>query len=244
MSLSVSFRHSARAEFIEAAAWYESERQNLGVEFIAEIERCVAAAEPGSDGRLPQRAASKRRATVRPNRHGTQVVEYPSELEIVTTRMFDAPVGLVFDVLTKPEHVRRWAATGGDRMTICEIDLRVGGDFHHVFVTPDGRECSFRGTYLEIEPPSRVVNTWLFEGWKDAWATETNALSEVGGVTTLMLTLAFRDKEGASNMLRAHADAARRGDTNGQPASFDAMEDLLSSLLEQESAPESGGVIG
>jgi hypothetical protein len=44
MSLSVSFRHSARAEFIEAAAWYESERQNLGAEFIAEIERCVAAA--------------------------------------------------------------------------------------------------------------------------------------------------------------------------------------------------------
>jgi plasmid stabilization system protein ParE len=44
MSLSVSFRHSARAEFIEAAAWYESERQNLGAEFIAEVERCVAAA--------------------------------------------------------------------------------------------------------------------------------------------------------------------------------------------------------
>src|SRR5260370_42405203 len=44
MSLSVSFRHSARAEFIEAAARYESERQDLGVEFIAEIERCVAAA--------------------------------------------------------------------------------------------------------------------------------------------------------------------------------------------------------
>jgi toxin ParE1/3/4 len=44
MNLSVSFRHSARAEFIEAAAWYESERQNLGVEFIAEIERCVTAA--------------------------------------------------------------------------------------------------------------------------------------------------------------------------------------------------------
>jgi hypothetical protein len=44
MSLSASFRRSARAEFIEAAARYESERQNLGVEFIAEIERCVGAA--------------------------------------------------------------------------------------------------------------------------------------------------------------------------------------------------------
>ncbi len=44
MSLSVSFRRSARAEFIEAAAWYKSERQDLGVEFIAEIERCVTTA--------------------------------------------------------------------------------------------------------------------------------------------------------------------------------------------------------
>ena len=44
MSLSVSFRRSARAEFVEAAACYESERQSLGVEFIAEIERCVTAA--------------------------------------------------------------------------------------------------------------------------------------------------------------------------------------------------------
>ena len=44
MSLSVSFRRSARSEFIGSAAWYESERQNLGVEFIAEIERCVTAA--------------------------------------------------------------------------------------------------------------------------------------------------------------------------------------------------------
>jgi plasmid stabilization system protein ParE len=44
MSLSVTFRRAARAEFIEAAAWYESQRLGLGVEFIAEIERSVDAA--------------------------------------------------------------------------------------------------------------------------------------------------------------------------------------------------------
>jgi toxin ParE1/3/4 len=44
MSLSVTFRRAARAEFIEAAAWYETQRPGLGVEFIAEIERCVDAA--------------------------------------------------------------------------------------------------------------------------------------------------------------------------------------------------------
>jgi uncharacterized protein YndB with AHSA1/START domain len=170
------------------------------------------------------------------NRHGTQVVNYPSELEIVTTRLFDAPIGLVFDVLTKSEHVRQWCATGGDRVTTCEIDLRVGGDYHTVFVTPDGTECSFRGTYLEIEPPTRVVNTWLFEEWPGAWATESNVLSESDGVTTLTLTLTFRDKEGAANMLRAHEAAAKSNDQNGQNASLDAMEDLLRSLVERESA--------
>jgi plasmid stabilization system protein ParE len=44
MSLSVTFRRAARAEFIEAAAWYESQRPDLGVDFIAEIERCLEVA--------------------------------------------------------------------------------------------------------------------------------------------------------------------------------------------------------
>jgi len=39
---------------------------------------------------------------VTPHRHAPAVTEYPSALEIVTTRDFDAPVELVFDVLTKP----------------------------------------------------------------------------------------------------------------------------------------------
>jgi hypothetical protein len=40
-----------------------------------------------------------------PNRNGSSVIEYPNELEIVTTRAFDALIELVFDVFTKPEHV-------------------------------------------------------------------------------------------------------------------------------------------
>ena len=98
------------------------------------------------------------------NRHGSSVVEFPSELEILTTRKFDAPIELVFDALTKPEHVRNWFAPFTDRVTECSIDLRVGGDYHIVFVTEDGTECSFRGTYLEIERPTRIVDTWFVRG--------------------------------------------------------------------------------
>jgi uncharacterized protein YndB with AHSA1/START domain len=160
---------------------------------------------------------------VTPNRHGSSVVEFPSELEIVTIREFDAPMELVFDVLTKPEHVRNWFAPFTDRVTECSIDLRVGGDYHIVFVTPDGIECSFRGTYLEIERPTRIVDTWLFERWPDAWADETVELSETDGVTTLTMTMAFRDQTGRDHMTK----------TDGQEDSFDKMEDYLRSLLDQ-----------
>ena len=70
-----------------------------------------------------------------PDRHGSAVIEFPNELEIVITREFDAPIALVFDVLTKPEHVSKWGATPPDRMTECSIDLRVGGSYHSSFVT-------------------------------------------------------------------------------------------------------------
>jgi Activator of Hsp90 ATPase homolog 1-like protein len=60
---------------------------------------------------------------------------------------------------------------------------RVGGNYHIVFETEDGSECSFRGTYLEVEPPTRTVATWLFEGWPDADAVESVDLHEIEGVT-------------------------------------------------------------
>ena len=158
------------------------------------------------------------------NRHGSSVIEYPSELEIVTTREFDAPIELVFDALTKPEHVRNWFAPFEDQVKVCSIDLRVGGDYHIVFVTPDGAECSFRGTYMEIERPTRIVDTWLFEGWPDAWADEMVELRETDGVTKLTMRLAFRDQAGRAHMTKS----------DGQEDSFNKMEDYLMSLLDQK----------
>jgi uncharacterized protein YndB with AHSA1/START domain len=102
----------------------------------------------------------------------------------------------------------------------------VGGDYHFVFVTDDGTEMSFRGTYLEVEPPTRTVQTWRYEGWPGVEAVESMDLHETDGVTTLTHRLAFRDKAGRDHMTRF----------DGQEASFDKVEDYLRSLLSQESA--------
>jgi uncharacterized protein YndB with AHSA1/START domain len=157
-------------------------------------------------------------------RHRTAVHEYPSELEILTTRSFDAPIALVFDVLTKPEHVRHWFAPFECEVTECSIDLRVGGSYHIVFVTGEGREMSFRGTYSEVEPPTRTVATWLFDGWPDADALESVDLHESDGVTTLTMLLAFRDQGGRDHMAKH----------DGQEDSYDKLEDYLRSLLDAD----------
>lgn len=156
-----------------------------------------------------------------PDRHGTAVVEFPSELEIVVTRAFDAPIQLVFDVFTKEEHVRRTFAPFGEQVTVCDIDLRVGGSYRYVMVTDDGVECAFRGTYLELDPPNRSVQTWRFEGWPEADAVESMDLHEAAGVTTLTWKLAFRDRAGRNRMTRF----------DGIEASFDNVEDHLRSVL-------------
>jgi uncharacterized protein YndB with AHSA1/START domain len=161
---------------------------------------------------------------VTPTRHGSSVIEYPNELEIVTIREFDAPIELVFDALTKPEHVSKWFAPFTCVMTECSIDLRVGGDYHMVFVTEDGEECSFRGTYLEIEAPTRTVETWRFDGWPDAEAVETVDLHETDGVTKLTMSVAFRDKAGRAHMTKS----------DGQEDSFNKLEDYLRSLVDQQ----------
>jgi len=169
---------------------------------------------------------------VTPNRHGSARVEFPNELDVLITREFDAPIALVFDVLTKPEHVSKWGAYPSDPMTECSIDLRVGGTYHHVFVTEDGTECSFRGTYLEVEPPVRTVETWLFGGWPDAEAVETWQLHETDGVTTLTMRLAFRDKAGRDHYPASGEEAGELNSSDGPGASLDAMEEILRTLLD------------
>jgi uncharacterized protein YndB with AHSA1/START domain len=174
------------------------------------------------------------------NRHGTAVISFPSDLEIEVTRKFDAPIALVFDVLTKPEHVRKWGATPPDRMTECSIDLRVGGGYSSSLVTPDGAVCSFHGTYLEVDPPNRTVETWLFDGWPDAEAIETWQLHETDGVTTVTMSLQFRDQAGRAHYPAKPPDTSALSAPGGFADSLDAIEDILESLAHPHGTSSSG----
>jgi uncharacterized protein YndB with AHSA1/START domain len=75
------------------------------------------------------------------NRHGSAVITLPSDTEILITRQFDAPAALVFKALTTVELVKRWWGFDTSQWLVCEIDLRVGGQWR--FVTRGGLQVSY-----------------------------------------------------------------------------------------------------
>lgn len=161
-------------------------------------------------------------------RHGSATVEFPSDREALITRKFDASAELLFDVLTTPEHVKVWFTDGDQDLEICEIDLRVGGEYRYVGVFADGVRCSFHGTFLEIERPVRTVETWVFDARPDDEAVETMTLYERDGVTTMTILLAFEDQSSRDTTIWTAADGVRAAD--GMQGSYDNLEDHLATL--------------
>lgn len=133
----------------------------------------------------------------RMSRNGqTTTLTMPSDQEIVITRVFAAPRSLVFEAWTTPEHVRRWYGMEPLTMTVCEIDLRVGGRWRYVLRAPDGSEHGFSGAYREVAPPERLVYTEGYEGLPpDHDYLVTTTFDEQNGETTLRSQLLYRSKE-------------------------------------------------
>ena len=157
-----------------------------------------------------------------PTQDRPPIVEFPNDLDILITREFKAPMSLVFDAFTKEEHVRKTIAPYGEAVTKCEIDLRVGGDYHFVFMPDAETECSFRGTFLEVDAPRRTAQTWHFDGWPDVEAVESIDLEESDGVTTMKYRQSYRDQAGRDHM----------GGTAALLSNFDLVADLLATLVD------------
>jgi uncharacterized protein YndB with AHSA1/START domain len=154
----------------------------------------------------------------------TFTVTTPSDHEIRMTRLFDAPRHLVFEAMTKPEHVRRWWGCLGDgySVPVCEIDLRPGGRWRFVNRHPKG-EAAFHGEYREITPPSRLVFTEIFEDFPDTVSVVTTEFADENGKTRMMATVQYPSKD-VRDMVMAS------GMSTGAGISYDRLEDLVAEL--------------
>lgn len=153
-----------------------------------------------------------------------EIIAAPDKPTILTRRVVDAPRALVFAAFTKPEHLKRWMGPRMLAMVSCESDLRVGGRYRFVHRAPDGQEFAFRGEYREVDPPSRLVRTYVFEPMPDHEALETLTLEETDGKTTITTLTVHKTIEGRDGHLSG--GSMEEGMTEG----YARLDELLAAL--------------
>jgi pimeloyl-ACP methyl ester carboxylesterase/uncharacterized protein YndB with AHSA1/START domain len=153
-------------------------------------------------------------------------VTLPTDRQIVLARDFNAPRRLVFEAWTKPEHVRQWwAGCEENALTVCEIDLRVGGAWRFVVRRADGKDYPFRGVYREILAPERLVHTQVFdvEAYADSEALVSVIFEDRGGRTRMTETILHPTKEARDAHLQS-------GMETGATESLDRLDEIVQGL--------------
>jgi uncharacterized protein YndB with AHSA1/START domain len=158
---------------------------------------------------------------------GALTITLPSDREFAMSRVFDAPRSLVWEALTKPEHIVRWFGSRQDKPSVCEVDLRVGGKARCVWSLGDGSEMGITWTFREIEPPIRAIFTEVFdEPYREEMGVETLntlTLDEEDGKTAVTLSTLYRSQEDRDR-------AMATGMEEGAAESFDLLAELLETL--------------
>jgi uncharacterized protein YndB with AHSA1/START domain len=156
----------------------------------------------------------------------TFAVSTPADREIRLTRIFDAPRDLVWEAMSKPEHIRRWWGCLGQgySVPVCEVDLRPGGAWRFVNQTPNGHSAAFYGVYREVVPPRRVVFTEIFDQFPDVESVVTSELTEEDGKTRLTVSCVYPSTEIRDIVLGT-------GMEKGAGLSYDRLEEVARELM-------------
>jgi uncharacterized protein YndB with AHSA1/START domain len=128
----------------------------------------------------------------------TQIVADADVPLIRITREFDAPPARVFRAHTDPDLVVQWLGPRGLRMRIDHYDCRTGGSYRYVHSDADG-EYAFHGSFHEVRPGERIVQTFTFEGAPDGVALEKLLFEDLGDgrtrLTSTSLCDSFADRD-------------------------------------------------
>jgi uncharacterized protein YndB with AHSA1/START domain len=145
----------------------------------------------------------------------------PGVQEVVMTRVFDAPRELVYKICNDPELRPQWWGPSGLITNVEKMDVRPGGEWRIVQKEPEGNEFAFRGVYHTVDAPSRVVNTFEYEGVPGHVALETATFEEIdGNKTRLTMQSVFQSLEDRDGMVAS-------GMEGGASEGMDRLAELL-----------------
>jgi uncharacterized protein YndB with AHSA1/START domain len=103
------------------------------------------------------------------------------------------------------------------------MDVRPGGSWRFIIRNSDGSETAFRGTYREVIPPERVVQTFEWEGMPGHVSVETATFEAAGDRTKVTTTSLFHTSEERDGMLES-------GMERGLHETYARLDELLAGL--------------
>ena len=130
-------------------------------------------------------------------------VTTPTDREIHIERIFDAPRDEVFAKMTDPELIPEWWGPHGTTTIVDKMDVRSGGDWRYMIKNSDGSETGFRGTYREVSPPERIVQTFEWEGMPGHVSVETATFEDLGDQTKITAISVFHTTEERDGMIQS-----------------------------------------
>ena len=157
---------------------------------------------------------------------GTATVTLPTDTQLLITREFAAPKHLVYKAITTPELVKKWWNAKRGKVTLAEIDLRVGGKWRSVMIAEGGFEVGFHGEYREIVPNEKIVSTEVYEGapgGDENGSVNTITLTEMDGRTRMTVLVDCPSKEIRDAIIESGMEA-------GMQDAYDLLEEVAVSL--------------
>ncbi len=161
-------------------------------------------------------------STPRKEPAGTSQLTTPSDREIRIERVFDAPRERVWRAFTDPDLIAQWWGRG-NKLVIERMEVARGGHWRFVEHGPDGVH-GFEGRYREVTPPTRIVQTFEWDGMPGHVVVETVTLEDLGdGRTKVVNTSLFHTTEERDGMLKS-------GMEQGLSQSYAALDRVLGQL--------------
>lgn len=131
------------------------------------------------------------------NKMTTQI----GDREITVTRVFDAPVDLVFDSWTKEEHLSKWWGPQGFTLTSQTFDMKPGGTWQFIMHGPDGVDFPNTNVFVEVVKPKRIV----FKHDVFPHFLATAAFEDLDGKTKLTYTTIFEETAAVFEKVKTYA---------------------------------------
>jgi len=126
-------------------------------------------------------------------------METTANRELRITKTLNAPIDLVWEVWTKPEHIAQWWGPNGFTNTIHKMEFMEGGEWKFIMHGPDGTDYANKSIFKEIIPFKKIV----FEHLNPHYIA-TIIFESKGQETLLDWTGLFDSEEILKAVIKAH----------------------------------------